>query len=79
MMDTHKIGISLSIVGVAAMLIMVTAPTLETQQALALVYGHHVVVVHHPYYGHADFAHHPYYGHHVVVVHHPYYGHAVHY
>ena len=36
-MYTHKIGfISLSIIGVAAVLMVVTAPTLENQQALAV-------------------------------------------
>jgi hypothetical protein len=35
-MYTYKIGISLSIIGVAAVLMMVTAPTLENQQALAV-------------------------------------------
>ena len=35
-MDLHKIGISLSIIGVAAVLMVVTAPTLENQQALAV-------------------------------------------
>ncbi len=36
-MDTDKIGfISLSIIGVAAVLMVVTAPTLENQQALAV-------------------------------------------
>ncbi|MGB6533913.1 MAG: hypothetical protein WBF33_38010 [Candidatus Nitrosopolaris sp.] len=42
----------------AAALLFALGPTLGNQQALALVYGHHVVVVHHPS------------GHHVVVVHH---------
>jgi hypothetical protein len=32
-MYTHKIGISLSIIGVAAVLMVVTAPTVENQQA----------------------------------------------
>jgi hypothetical protein len=32
----YKIGISLSIIGVAAVLMVVTAPTLENQQALAI-------------------------------------------
>jgi hypothetical protein len=36
MMRTHKIGISLSIIGVAAVLMVVTAPTVENQQALAV-------------------------------------------
>jgi hypothetical protein len=36
MMCTHKIGISLSIIGVAAVLMVVTAPTVENQQALAV-------------------------------------------
>ncbi|HYA83529.1 MAG TPA: hypothetical protein VEH06_08800 [Candidatus Bathyarchaeia archaeon] len=36
MMHTHKIGISLSIIGVAAVLMVLTAPTLENQQALAV-------------------------------------------
>jgi len=37
MIRTHKIGfISLSIIGVAAVLMVVTAPTLENQQALAI-------------------------------------------
>jgi hypothetical protein len=36
-MYTHKIGfISLSIIGVAAVLMVVTAPTFENQQALAV-------------------------------------------
>ena len=36
-MYTHKIGvISLSVIGVAAVLMVVTAPTLENQQALAV-------------------------------------------
>ncbi|MGC2685222.1 MAG: hypothetical protein WA323_25480 [Candidatus Nitrosopolaris sp.] len=36
MMDTHKIGISLSIIGVAAVLMVVTAPTLENHLAIAV-------------------------------------------
>ena len=36
MMHTHKIGISLSIIGVAAVLMVVTAPTLENHQAIAV-------------------------------------------
>ena len=36
MMRTHKMGISFSIIGVAAVLMVVTAPTLENQQALAV-------------------------------------------
>ena len=36
-MYTHKIGvISLSVIGVAAVLMVVTAPTFENQQALAV-------------------------------------------
>jgi hypothetical protein len=36
MMDTHKIGISLSVIGVVAILMVVTAPTLENNQAIAV-------------------------------------------
>jgi hypothetical protein len=36
MMKTHKIGISLSIIGVAAVLMVVTAPTLENHQAISV-------------------------------------------
>jgi hypothetical protein len=35
-MNTHKIGISLSIIGVAAVLMVVTAPTLENHLAIAV-------------------------------------------
>ena len=35
-MDTHKIGISLGTIGITAVLMVVTAPTLENQQALAV-------------------------------------------
>ena len=35
-MDTHKIGISLSIIGVVAVLMVVTAPTLENHLAIAV-------------------------------------------
>ena len=35
-MDTHKIGISLSIIGVTAVLMVVTAPTLENHLAIAV-------------------------------------------
>jgi hypothetical protein len=36
MMDTHKIGISLSVIGVVSILMVVTAPTLENHQAIAV-------------------------------------------
>ncbi|MGA9149057.1 MAG: hypothetical protein WBZ36_00660 [Candidatus Nitrosopolaris sp.] len=47
---------------IAALALFALGSTLGNQQTLAIVYAHghgHVVVVHHPYYGH-----------HVVVVHH---------
>jgi hypothetical protein len=59
---------------IAALALFALGSNLGNQQTLATVYahGHHVVVVHHPYYGHhVVVVHHPYYGHHVVVVHHP--------
>jgi hypothetical protein len=65
-MQTQKIGISLSIIGVVAALMVVLAPTLESQQASALVYGRHAVVVRH----HAVVVRHPFYGRHAVVVRH---------
>ena len=65
-----KATITISTLTIAAVaLLFASGPIAGNQQALAYVYHHghgHVIVVHHPYYGH-----------HVVAVHHPYYGHVV--